>query len=219
MKIYLFVICISILWSCDNRKDPYFNMDPVPLITVEKLNDTTKLNYLSDSMKIGNPYVFKYNIISSGNQELRIEKNPVSDSVEIMNSLVYVFRSNAGISTYMLQTTDPFNKSASLTVQITYFINLPPVCEFTVSQPEGQIPYVIDINASASYDQDARWGGKIVNYQYAVGSNYEIQTVLDNIQYVCDGPGQKKISVSCQDDNGAWSVPKTIYYNVSDTIP
>ncbi len=213
--VFLVMISLFIMNSCDNRKDPYIGLDQAPVITLQKLDSSNTCTSLVDSMKIGKPYVFRYNIISFENLQLNIVKNTSTDSVASGNNLVYVSRLESGISTYILKTADPFGKTATAKVQITYFINLPPVCDFTVTQAGLSIPYEIDINADASYDGDARWGGEVVNFEYIIGTDYAIKTVLSDIQYVCDGPGQKKITVLCQDNNGAWSQSKTVYFMVT----
>jgi hypothetical protein len=217
LLILIFTSCF--FNSCDNRKDPYTGLDNTPVLTVQKLDSVKTCTYLTDSMKIGKPYVFKYNIISFENLPLNIVKTQVTDSVVVSNNLVYVNRLTEGLSEYFLKTTDPFGKAANANVAITFFINLPPVCEFTVTQAGMSIPCEIDINASSSYDQDSRWGGEVINYEYIIGTDYDTKTVLNNIQYIFDGPGQKKITVLCQDNNGTWSSPNTIYFSVtaSDT--
>ena len=214
MRASLLLICMLIFWGCDNRKDPYINLDHTPQLTVQKLSDTLAGTSLSDSMKIGKPYIFKYNIIASENLQVTVLKDPVTDSVIINYNTISVNRLTEGISSYILQAIDPFGKNTAANAEITFFLNLPPICNYIVTQPEGPIPYEIDINASGSYDKDARWGGRVVNYKYIIGTDYSIQTELSDIQYVCDGPGQKTITVSCQDDFGAWSAPKTTYFTV-----
>jgi hypothetical protein len=216
-NILLLFSIIILISSCDNWKDPYYGLDDTPVLTVQKLTDTISRTTLIDSMKMGKPYVFKYNIVSFENLPLNILKTPLSDSVIINPSVVNVTSPLPGISTMQLKVQDPFGKSASAKVEITFFTNLPPVCLFTVKQTGAVNPFEIDINASTSYDQDARWGGQVVNYRYIVGSKYDKQSALNDIQYVCEGPGEVKITVMCQDNDGAWSQPNTIFFSVADT--
>ncbi len=203
--IVIIIITGALLWSCDNRKDPYAGIDPPPILTIQKLTDTIARTSLSDSMILGKPYIFKYNIVSFENLSLNIVKSPDSDSVVVSNNLVYVSRTNEGISTYILNTMDPFGKSAKATVQITYFNDIPPVCEFTVTLVGQLSPYEIDINCSVSYSPAVRWKEQIKMYEYRIENDYDVQTELNEIHYICDGPGQKKISVRCSDTNGTWS--------------
>jgi len=38
---------------------------------------------------------------------------------------------------------------------------------------------------------------------------------FNDIHYICDSPGQKKITIRCLDNDGAWSQPQTIYFMVN----
>lgn len=212
---FLIIIAIGIFYSCDNRKDPYYDLDDIPVLTVQKLTDSEAKTSLSDSMKLGNPYIFKYNIISFQDLDLNIEKGRNLDNVEINNGLINVNTDLGGVSTLVLKVKDAFGKASSANVQVTFFKNLVPVCKISVSQIAQLSPYEIDINASASFDQDAKWGGSVVKWEYQIQANYDKQTDLNDIHYICDSPGQKKITVRCQDNDGAWSAPQTIYFMVN----
>jgi hypothetical protein len=211
-KITTLLILAILTWSCDNRKDPYYTLDDNPVLTVQKLTDTISRTSLTDSMILGMPYVFKYNIVSAENLVPTVQKSTPTDSVSIRDNRVYVTSRVAGISNYLLKTVDSFGKTASAAVQITFVTKLPPVCEFTVTTAPRVSPYEIDINASASRDPEAQWGGKIVQYNFVVQNSYNIQTPLSEIHYVCEGPGQKTISVRVQDNTGTWSDFKTVLY-------
>lgn len=213
--IILIISAFSLFCGCDNRKDPYYDLDDIPVLTVQKMSDSIARTSLSDSMKLGSSYTFKYNIISFENLNLNIEKGRNLDSIVIENGLINVNTNIGGVSSMTLNVKDGFGKACSVNVQVTFFKNLVPVCKFTVTQVAQLSKYEIDINASSSFDQDAKWGGSVVKWEYQIQSNYNKQTDLNDIHYICDSPGQKKITVRCQDSDGAWSAPQTIYFMVN----
>ena len=212
MKNLIILIFIIELISCDNRKDPYYGLDSGPVLQVMKITDNNPSIEMTDSVKMGQVYTFKYILESYESLTLNIEKSRVNDSVVIEDGLVHVNAGNEGISSYLLKTKDSFGKEATAHVQLTNFRNLKPICNFTVTKIGQLSPYEIEINASSSYDPDAKWGGQVVWYQYQIQTDYDVKNVLSSIRYICDGNGQKKITVRVQDNNGDWSDPKTIYF-------
>ena len=60
------------------------------------------------------------------------------------------------------------------------------------------------MDASASYDKDARFNGKIVEYKYTL-ANYKFSSPLSKIRYVFGSGGQKQIRVRVKDNTGDWS--------------
>ena len=119
-------------------------------------------------------------------------------------------------SIIQLKATDSFSKSASVNMNFTVFTNLLPVAVFAVNQITGGLsPYEVQIDASASYDRDSKWGGKIVAYNYKINTNYNVTSELSSIRYIFDTSGQKKITVRVQDNSGDWSEEKTIYIIVN----
>jgi hypothetical protein len=213
--ILIIISVIGLFYGCDNRKDPYFDLDDIPILTVQKLTDSVGRTSLADSMKLGNPYTFKYKVVSFEDLNINIEKGRNLDNIEVDNGLINVNTDLGGISSLKLVVKDAFGKTSSANVQVTFFKNLAPVCKLTVTQIAQLSPYEIDINASASFDQDAKWGGSVVKWEYQVQANYDKQTDLNDIHYICDSPGQKKITVRCQDNDGTWSAPQTIYFMVN----
>jgi len=90
------------------------------------------------------------------------------------------------------------------------FRNLTPVALFTVNKIGISSPYEYEVDASASYDRDARFNGKVVEYEYLL-ANYKFSSTLSKIRYVFGSPGQKLIRVRVQDNNGDWSNPVSEY--------
>jgi hypothetical protein len=136
----------------------------------------------------------------------------LADTFHINNNLVTVNNTGEGVSTYNLSATDAFGKKATASVQLTYFKNLKPFCVFTVTKTGELSDYEIEIDASTSYDQDSKFGGEIVSYEYIVGNDYDEITSLSSIRYICSGTGQKTITVRVKDNDGEWSDEAIMYF-------
>jgi hypothetical protein len=201
-----------LLCSCDNRKDPYLDLDQNPVLTVMRPSESTGSVLLIDSVKLGLTYTFKYSLESFEKLNVTLTQSKITDSIGLVDNIVNVKSLSEGVSTVGLSVLDPFGKGATAKVELTVFRNLSPICKMTVTKVAQLSPYEIQIDASASYDQDSKWGGKIVNYEYQVQNDYDKITPLSSIRYICDSPGQKMISVRVQDNDGAWSDQVITYF-------
>jgi hypothetical protein len=212
--ILLTLAIVLIVSACDNRKDPYLDLDSGPIVQVMKITDGLASTEISDSVKLGQTYTFKYSLESFENISINVEKSRTADSIGMNSNYVNVKGANEGISVYTLKAMDSFGKESQAKVNLTIFLNLKPICSFTVKKVGQLSDYEIEIDASLSYDPDAKWGGHIVQWEYQVQTNYDVKNALSSIHYICDGPGQKKINVRVKDDNGVWSDWKTQYYTL-----
>jgi hypothetical protein len=205
-NILLYIpLIMFVAWACDNRKDPYADLDNNPSIKVKRLTDTTYVSQISDSVKLGQVYVFNYQLQSFTNLKIDVQKSNAQDSLTFDNNLANIQTLNQEVSSYLLRVVDPFNKTSQALIQLTVFRNLPPICRDTVFKVNQLSPYEIEVDASKSFDQDARWGGKILKYEYHIDTDYSCTSERSSINYICVGPGQKKISVRVQDNDGVWS--------------
>jgi PKD repeat protein len=75
--------------------------------------------------------------------------------------------------------------------------NLPPVADFKVSPPSGDVPLKAAFDASASYDPD----GKIADYGWAFGDGTTGQG--RTITHTYDRKGQFTVRLTVRDDRGA----------------
>lgn len=217
-KIFFSIVLVLLLLdsSCDNRKDNYTEMDTGPVLQVAKLANTDYTTQISDSEKLGQTYIFKYELESFDNLTINVEQSNIYDVLDINNksSQITVKPSSVEEATYNLSVIDPFEKVAKATVQLTVFKNLSPICIFTDTLINQLSPYQVQIDASKSYDQDAKWGGAVVMYQFVIDQDYTCTTKMPTIDYIFDGPGQKQITVRCQDNDSAWSAPVTKYLTI-----
>lgn len=211
-------IIICFLFSCSKREDYYLKKNTVPMLTLKTLAGTGSNSSILDSVKLGYTYTFKYFVKDdackyslSWNQILGIDGVTKSN-----DSVITIVPTKAGTSVIKFTASDIFHTSSSVNLTLFEFANLAPLAKVKVSQVTGGFSTTeISIDLSASIDQDAKWGGKVISYYYQIGNNYNTTSDLSSIRYICDSPGQKQITVKVQDDNGSWSEPVIEYFTVN----
>jgi len=211
------IVAALVFNSCNNRKDYFYDLDVAPTLQIyDNASQGLTSNDIYDSLKIGVSYNTNFTFTSQVKSEVTATQTQGSDSIYIENDKIYIMPKTAGQSVIQLKATDSFNKSACVNMNFTVFTNLLPVAVFAVNQITGGLsPYEVQIDASASYDRDSKWGGKIVAYNYKINTNYNVTSELSSIRYIFDTSGQKKITVRVQDNSGDWSEEKTIYIIVN----
>src|SRR5208282_2853148 len=108
------IVLLLVISSCDNRKDNYTELDTGPVLQVAKLNDTNFSNQISDSVKLGHNYIFKYELQSFDNLSINISKSNTYDVLNINSqaSQISVKPFDVEEATYKLGVIDPFDKAA-----------------------------------------------------------------------------------------------------------
>lgn len=110
-----------------------------------------------------------------------------------------------GFYSFFLTVTDPENKASNALVEMIAQDNLLPVAALQVTQTDEVAPYQVKIDAAASIDSDARWGGAIEKYEYTLEGFYTTESVRSSIEYIFPQPGTYRIHVRVKDNDGAWS--------------
>jgi hypothetical protein len=126
------------------------------------------------------------------------------DLVSIGSELITFTGVNEGQSRFSLVAKDSFGASVEFSVSFTVFRNIAPIASFTVKKIGVSSPYEYEVDATASYDKDARFNGKIVEYEYTL-QNYTFSSTLSKIRYIFGSAGQKLIKVRVKDNSGDWS--------------
>lgn len=85
---------------------------------------------------------------------------------------------------------DSFGEQAKVSISFTVFRNIAPVALFNVKKIGVSSPYEYEVDASGSYDKDARFNGKIVEYEYTL-VNYKFSSTMIKIHNVFGSAGQK----------------------------
>jgi len=196
-----------LITNCDSREDYFLNVNQAPVINL-KLNDS-EIDSYNDSIKIGHAITFDYEIVDEEELSLIVNNGESFISSQNDDKQVSFTGTSEGKSTITIKATDSFNESTEKELKFTVFDNLSPVTNFSVTTIGIYDPNEIEVDATASYDLDARFGGKIDLYEYTLDS-YKFQSTLSKVKYIFGSSGQKKITVRVRDNNGDWSAEKSI---------
>jgi len=190
--------------SCDNREDYFIEVNKAPSLTLLKNGVELTGNTLSDSLKIGDPFSLHYFISDEEKIRIQVTQEQQQSIVDVGSELISFTGVTEGQDQITLMAKDSFNEEAKFSISFTVFRNIPPVALFSVKKIGVSSPYEYEVDASASYDKDARFNGKIVEYEYTL-ANYKFSSPLSKVRYVFGSSGQKQIRVRVKDNNGDWS--------------
>jgi hypothetical protein len=190
--------------SCDNREDYFIDINKAPILSLVKNGVELTGNTLSDSLKIGEPFSLHYFISDEEKIRIQVSQEQQLSTVDVGNELISFIGVDEGMNLISLTAKDSFNEEVKFSITFTVFRNIAPVALFTVEEIGVSSPYEYEIDASASYDSDARFNGKIVEYEYTL-ANYKFSTTLSKVRYIFGSTGQKQIRVRVKDNNGDWS--------------
>jgi hypothetical protein len=136
-----------------------------------------------------------------------IEKGVVTETGE---KEIFIKGGKIGNTLGLLIFKDGYGKEVKKKVKLTVFDNLEPVTNMQVDAIKNISPYEIEINLSNSYDRDAVYGGKIIEYEYRVGDFYILRTSkFASIKFVLPQKGSYLIKCRVKDNNNVYSTEKT----------
>jgi hypothetical protein len=190
--------------SCDNREDYFIDVNKAPTLSLFKNGVALEGNTHSDSLKIGVPLSLQYFIQDEEKIILQVSQEQPKSTFEVGPELISFTGATEGQNIFSLSAKDSFNEEAKLSLTFTVFRNIAPVAQFAVKKIGVSSPYEYEVDASASYDKDARFSGKITEYEYTL-ANYKFSSPLSKVRYVFGSAGQKQIRVRVKDNSGDWS--------------
>ena len=100
---------------------------------------------------------------------------------------------------------DAFRARTVIRLELTVFENLPPVAALAL-EPKGTLNeghYVLD--AGASYDTDARWGGYPAIYRFFVDGEEVGTAAHPFLEHIFQASGRYEVAVEVTDNEGARS--------------
>jgi hypothetical protein len=203
--LFIFALVAELFFpSCDSREDYFIDVNKAPTISLVRNGVALEGNTLSDSLKIGVPISLQYFIQDEEKIILQVSQEQQRSTFEVGNELISFIGVAEGQDQVTLMAKDSFNEEAKFSITFTVFRNIAPVALFSVKKIGVSSPYEYEVDASASYDKDARFNGKIVEYEYTL-ANYKFSTTLSKVRYVFGSAGQKQIRVRVKDNSGDWS--------------
>jgi hypothetical protein len=210
MKLLKFCFVVFVLASqfffssCDTREDYFIDVNKAPSLTLVKNGIALNGSSLSDSLKIGVSLSLRYLIQDEEKIILQVAQDQQKSTFEVGSELIGFTGQAEGQNIFSLIAKDSFGQEAKFSITFTVFRNISPVASFTVKKIGVSSPYEYEVDASASYDKDARFGGKITEYEYTL-ANYKFSSPLSKVRYVFGSAGQKLIRVRVMDNNDDWS--------------
>lgn len=113
----------------------------------------------------------------------------------------------AGNFTFVVEARDLAGRAGTALVQAVAFDNLLPVAVLKAVQTDSLASGQVRLNATGSFDRDARWGGKVMRYEFKIGDFYQATVTRSQINYIFPEPGTYRLTLRVQDDDDAWSEP------------
>jgi hypothetical protein len=203
--LFIFALVAELFFpSCDSREDYFIDVNKAPTLSLVRNGVALEGNTLSDSLKIGIPISLQYFIQDEEKIILQVSQEQQRSTFEVGNELISFTGVAEGQDQVTLMAKDSFNEEAKFSITFTVFRNIAPVAFFTVKKIGVSSPYEYEVDASASYDKDARFSGKITEYEYTL-ANYKFSSPLSKVRYVFGSAGQKQIRVRVKDNSGDWS--------------
>jgi hypothetical protein len=177
---------------------------------------------LRDTFKFSNAFTYNFTFNVKDDQEKReltiskldealviyknnIINNGATDLSGVVQGSIGFRPLRAGFFAFSLTVKDPQGLSASALVELNALANQLPVAKLNARQTNQDAPLQVSIDAAASFDADARWGGRVTQYEYLVEGFYTTQTTRSKIEFIYPKPGSYRIGVRVQDNDGAWS--------------
>jgi len=208
----LVAIAVTVLYGCDDRKDPFQTADVPPTIKV-RTNNLYYTDNLKDTAKKNTDYTVITNIVWSDKvnsiKPMIVTTSGTATGTVKNDSTIVISGFSSGINQLKITAKDYFDKENSALITIQAIDNMIPVARIRVARKNG---FAVTFDGSGSYDQDEKWGGKIVSYNWAFDgvacSNHSA-----NITQVFSS-GAHLIDLKVQDNDGAWSA---FVINKSDT--
>lgn len=222
MKNIIVLVCsffILVITSCDKRKDFYQGMNVAPVIEMRKQGTPAFVAGLNDSIKKKFPdYYLDLKVTDEQKLLLNYSLMTATDKFILTNSVSGKFTPDTtklGAHSIVFTSTDSYNLTTTAVATFTVFDNLPPVALFTATKQAIYNSLQYNIDASSSFDGDAKFGGQIVQYQFTINTSYVVTTAFNNINYIFPSTGSYTINVKVKDNNGVWSAIKQMVLIVS----
>ncbi len=223
------VTAFLFLTSCEEEKDFFVNYN---VLDVQfSLRNKAFADSLVDSVKFGFTESCKLKMSQnfssievrsqfeySPSAFISLKKDEVGGEFDINKGVmtetgekeIFIKGGKVGNTLGLLIFKDGYGKEVKKKVKLTVFENLEPVTNMQIEAIKNISPYEIEINLSNSYDRDAIYGGKIVEFEYRIGDFYLLRTSkFSSIKFVLPQKGTFLIKCRVKDNNGVYSVEKT----------
>lgn len=209
MKNILFLAFVALLFSaCDDRDDYFAENNAAPTLKI-LVNGLEVEPDFADTIKLG--YFYPVKCVFSDDKDENLTPFLASSSLyhfafsynEVSKTLMLDGMAE-GMATATICVKDSYGKETKKNLVFTFITNLPPVAKIQVEPVGLSGNREVQVNATGSYDKDARLGGSIVLYEYNL-DGYTFTTPSGFISYIFPTTGVKNIAVRVKDNNNVWS--------------
>lgn len=219
IKISLALLVFCMIINCDNSEDIFYSSNKKPILKFKKYGQAEIYqSAIYDSLKVINDsiYSFQYMLedeLSFKDFTIDYDFSLGGGEIEfISDSVINFIPENTGVNNFSITASDIYGEISSANASIFVFDNLPPVSVLNVIQQGSN--YTFD--CSSSYDNDANFGGTIVNYKLSISNITVINSSQPIIAYdglYFENPFIVKLQV--EDNNGGLSneISQVLYPN------
>lgn len=223
-SIIKYLAIMLLVTSCEYENDLFKSIKSDPSFKIlyegselESINDsikipeadllTTKISFtvlLTDKSRELSMSIDEVNGIG----ELKVNNEVLEESAIITPGKINIEYSPSveGEHIFDLVITDKYGKTRRKRCRFFIFNNLPPVAVLEVNKIGQNSAYEVEIRAVDSYDQDQKWGGKVVTYVYKIGNYYTYETnKFATIKHILPSSGSYIISLQVIDNDNATS--------------
>ena len=191
--------------SCDNREDFFSDINNAPSLTI-LVNNVPVDDGFADSIKLGFGYPVKCQISDDKDRDLApfLDKPSLLNFAFSYNEVTREFRLDGmkeGVASAFICVKDSYGAIVRKELIFTFFYNLPPVAKFSVDFVAER---EIDVNASSSFDRDARLGGGVALFEYDL-NGYKFTSYSPIVRYKFPTSGTKVIRLRVKDNNNVFS--------------
>ncbi|MBX2843296.1 MAG: hypothetical protein KTR26_16110, partial [Flammeovirgaceae bacterium] len=174
-----------------------------PYITME---DSLKIGLKSKSTSVTFYYEVQDENLSEVNYETSDGEMLSSDMLEnTTDQYQAVYRpGRAGKNEVKIIAKDEFGATSTIILSVIVYENLPPVAMYSYTKKGIIRPGHFEFSGALSYDQDEKYGGAIINYQFEI-DGVEIPSPEPIVEYIFQEKGQHEIKLKVQDNDGEWS--------------
>ena len=218
--------CLLIsLTSCEDRFDFLENSG---FGVVVGLNDASVTD-LSDSVKVSlknGTDKYDFSLIINGEAEktydveftligfaqlVDAQGNEVSGSSITLSNGVNNFGVKVSLPSEInlnFSIIDEFGNTKTSNLNLIAFDNLSPIAMLDITSVKALSDFEYDLDASASFDQDEKFGGLVERYRYKIDTAV-IFTDKSKIRIIFPSSGSFDVSLEVQDNDEAWSEIET----------
>ena len=209
-NFFLLSILLTGLYSCDNRKDIYQDTHKLSLM---KLGTSKLLTLLKDSVKGTATYTCNYSISTQEKLKVNATFLKGKGTFTTSNNIINILPTDTGKSIIEFYVTDNGGITSTAQLELYHFINLKPVAVLKYARINGQDVY----SASGSYDRDAKFGGKIISYNFVIKqtgfADYIATITNDTMLYNLNSGITCNISLKVLDNDNEFSDPVSVVVN------